>query len=178
MNTPRLPVRWMVLGLLAGAVSANLHAGLVGTVAPDGTGGYTYTYRIDNPSGAFAISAWSLEFDHTPDWDSTDLAFGGDVTVPTGWAAGEGIPVFGTAAQDFYSFSPAADVLPGMSLGDFSFTSSYPPDQVTFLFFGAGGESSTGIIPGPGSIPDGGPGLGLSLVTVLTLLHFGRRSSP
>src|SRR5690349_542371 len=76
----------------------------------DGT--VTYFYQVDNVNGSFDVAAWSLEFGFTtPDWNQTETASGGGVTVPNShWIADPGIPVIGQSAQDFLSLDLGGDV--------------------------------------------------------------------
>jgi hypothetical protein len=150
-------------GLLLLTAALPLRAVIIGTSALNPDGSYTYSYAVDNTSGVFDISYWSLEFDFaTPDWDQADTFAGGGVTVPdAGWFAMAGIPFSGLSAQDFLSLSPSADVVTGASLSGFSFTSWFAPGQVTFAEFDPFGSASTqGSTVGPSSrdgaaVPEG-----------------------
>lgn len=123
---------------------------------------YTYNYTIDNSLGAFDVSFFSLEFDYSifeRDWNPVNLLAGGDVVTPLqdstnafdDWQAGDGVPVTGQFAQDFFAVGPLGqgDVLVGETLSGFSFTSSLGPGQVTVTEFGPLGQSSTGFTTGP-----------------------------
>jgi hypothetical protein len=150
-------------GLLLLTAALPLRAVIIGADTLNADGSYTYSYKVDNTSGAFDISYWSLEFDFaTPDWDQTDIFAGGGVTVPdAGWFAMAGIPLTGQSDQDFLSLSASGDVVGGASLGGFSFTSWFAPALVTFEEFDAFGSASTqGLTVGPSSgaaaaVPEG-----------------------
>lgn len=128
-------------------------AAIVGSVADNLDGTYTYSYIVDNTTGGFDIAAWSLEFDLLTselDWDQLDIFSGGDVDVPTiDWFAAPGVPILGFSTQDFLSLTPTADVLMGSMLGGFSFVSAFLPGTVPFFEFGPLGGSASGATVGP-----------------------------
>ena len=150
---------------------------------PDGT--VTYFYEVDNASGSFDIAAWSLEFGFpTPDWNQTETASGGAVTVPNAhWIADPGIPVSGQSAQDFLSLDPGGDIGRGQKLNGFSFTSRFLPGSISYAEFSADGSVVSGQTTGPvaGAVPEsGGPLEALAFVTIAAFaarLRFGRRSN-
>ena len=139
-----------------------IESGIADDLVWNGTVGWAGgRYELTTIAGArlFPVTirsvAWTLDFNIVPDWDQLDTAAGGDVIVPNAsWIAQAGIPVAATAAQDFFSLDPGADVLTGTSLSGFSFTSSHAPGQVDYFEFGALGESARGTTVGPvGSAP-------------------------
>jgi hypothetical protein len=156
MNVLLRQVYSATAGLLLLTAALPLRAVIVGSSVLNLDGSYTYSYTVDNTSGAFDISFWSLEFDFAaPDWDQADTVAGGGVTVPNAeWFAMAGTPVSGLSAQDFLSLSPSTDVLAGTSLSGFSFTSWLAPSLVTFAEYDAFGSNSTlGSTVGPSSAP-------------------------
>lgn len=176
-------------GLLLCISALPLRADIIGTSALNPDGSYTYSYTVDNTSGVFDISYWSLEFDFaTPDWDQADTFAGGGVTVPDAeWWATAGIAFSGLSAQDFLSLSPSADALAGASLGGFSFTSWFAPGMVTFAGFDPFASSSIqGTTVGPSSantpaVPEGSGSYGLMAAGFLAgsvLLRRKGASSP
>ncbi|MGZ8939726.1 MAG: hypothetical protein ACXW32_10990 [Limisphaerales bacterium] len=145
---------------------------LIGSVADNGNGTFTYSYEIVNTSGAFDIAAWSLEFDFlTPDWNQLDTLSGGDVSVPDpGWIADAGVPIAGLSGQDFLSLDPLSDILAGSSLSGFSFTSTFGPGAVNYFEFSAIGDSAAGSVLGPvSSVPEGSRGIELIAIAGLAL---------
>lgn len=162
----------LTLALLATAIVPASGA-VIGTHLLNGDGTVTYSYVVDNASGSFDISAWSLDLNVLlPDWDQLDVFSGGGVDVPTAdWFASAGVPVTGLSAQDFLSLSPLGDVLIGQIVGGFSFTSNFLPGTVTYLEFSATGESNVGTTVGPAfaaQVPDAGGGLAMIATAALT----------
>ena len=152
-----------------------LKGDILGNVQDNQNGTYTYSYTIDNDTG-FDIFAFSLHFDIPAaqlDWHQVDVSFGGAVVVPPGsapnfetaWVAAPGVPFVGQSAQDFFAFDlfGAGDVLPGNTLGGFSFTSSFPPTQIVVsLESGPFGDSQVGTTVGPGLVAaNNNPTIGL-----------------
>ena len=164
--------------LLAAAPSAP--GEITGSFVLNGDGTITYFYQVDNSSGLFDVSQWSLDFDFAaPDWDPVDTFSGGDVTVPDLlWIADGGDSVSGASAQDFLAVDAAADVLVGTVRGGFSFTSSLPPGRVTYHEFSAQGDSASGTTVGPtGVIPEASSWVsGLTLGALAGGLLIRRRS--
>ncbi len=144
----------LILGSALLAASPSAPGEVTGSFILNGDGTITYFYEVNNLTGAFDISLWSLEFDFlTPDWDTLDTFSGGEVSVPNSlWFADAGIPVSGASAQDFLSLDPAGDVLAGAVLAGFSFTSSLPPGRVTYHEFSATGDSVSGTTIGPTAV--------------------------
>jgi hypothetical protein len=157
-------------------------ATIIGSSVDNLDGTFTYSYTVDNTSGAFDIVGWSLEFPLAPgdiDWDQADIFAGGDVTVPSAdWIASAGIPTVGNSAQDFFSIAFTGDVLIGQSLSGFGFTSSFAPANATFtLEFGALGESASGQTVGPNlptGLPDQGS-TGLLLIPIFSAMLICRQ---
>ena len=189
MNALLRQVYSATAGLLLLTAALPLRAVIIGTSALNPDGSYTYSYAVDNTSGAFDINYWSLEFDFaTPDWNQASTLNGGDVTVPSeDWFALAGIPLSGLSTQDFFSMFPSGDVVAGSSLDGFSFTSWYAPAQVTFVEFDPSGSASIqGLTVGPSSVvgaavPEGSGPYALMAAAFLTGSVFLRRkraSSP
>src|SRR5262245_46288065 len=153
-------------GLVGAAAPAE--AGVVGSSAANGDGTWTYSYTVDNTAGGFDVAVWSLEFDFAaPDWNQLEMASGGDVAVPTGWAADVGVPVVGQSAQDFVSLDPSGDVAVGATLAGFAFTSSFEPGTVRYLEFSGTADEADGTTVGPSAAPEP---LGLAALASLALV--------
>jgi len=173
---------YLLASLLVLTLTApNTNAAVQGTATDNGNGTYTYDFTVDNSGGNFDIFAWSLEFNFgLPDWNQNDTPIGGDVTVPnSGWAAQAGTPTTGLSAQDFLSLDPSTDVLAGSMLSGFSFTSAFPPGEVSYNMFSPLGESGSGTTVGPalvtGRVPDSGPGLvGFAVIGLLLIAGAAR----
>jgi hypothetical protein len=153
---------WRVAPLCAALVGPVAAQGeVLGSFVIHGDGTVTYFYEVDNRTGLFDVSLWSLEFPFAaPDWDAHDTLTGGDVEVPNpGWFADVGVPVSGQLAQDFLSLSPDSDVHFGETLSGFWFTSRFQPGLITYREFSAEGESTSGVTVGPAiaaAVPEGG----------------------
>jgi hypothetical protein len=172
----------MSVGLGAFALLAQSTLGsVIGGYVDNGDGTFTYSYLVDNTTGPFDISAWSLDFPFsTPDWDQLDAPSGGEVTIPNfDWSADKGVPVTGLSAQDFLSLAPAGDVLVGQSLSGFSFTSRFLPGQVAFLEFSANGASAGGSTVGPAliavTVPEPGGKVAELAFAAVAVFTAGRR---
>lgn len=144
-----IPHSWLALVLLTASPLA--YGSIMGTDVVNGDGTVTYSYVINNTSGPFDVSAWSLDFGFAkPDWNQLDVFTGGEVTVPNAnWFANAGIPLVGLSAQDFLALVQAGDVTVGTSQIGFSFTSKFLPGNVTYYEFSPTGESITGTTIGP-----------------------------
>ena len=167
--------------VLAALTSAKPVLGnVIGSDVVNADGTVTYSYIVDNSAGASDIAAWSLEFGFaTPDWNQVDTFSGGGVKVPSlDWLAAAGTPVSGLSAQDFLALSPTGDVLSGHSLAGFSFTSQFPPGQVTYTEFSADGGSITGTTVGPmkAAVPEGQGPMEAIAAAAVTAFAMGTRA--
>lgn len=162
---------------------------------------YTYTYQVHNTenidlnSDLFDISAWSLEFFVTPDWNQNDVLNDppGDVGVPVSmsdwlshpatpsapqWIALAGTPSIGLYAQDFVAVRPIDDIVVNSILGGFSFTSAFAPGSIPYFEFGSTGARNSGLTVGP--VPEPGTWLLFAFVLASLLLcqRLQRRLTP
>jgi hypothetical protein len=154
---------------------------IIGSYVVNADQSVTYSYQIDNSTGTFDVSAWSLEFAFaSPDWNQLDAPAGG-VTVPSlDWVAFSGTPITGLSAQDFLSLSPSGDVLVHGALSGFSFTSAFLPGPISYHEFSADGKSAGGQTIGPAfaaaAVPDGNNGLFDAIVlSSIVALGAGRK---
>jgi hypothetical protein len=166
------------IGLALALFASPAPASIIGSALDNGDGTFTYSFEVDNSSGSFDVSAWSLDLPFaTPDWDPFDAGFGGDVIVPDNWVAQPGTPVTGLFAQDFVSLDPSSDVLVGTKLGGFSFKSSFRPGLVGYSEFSAVGDAVTGSTVGPAeAVPEPDAALVFSLGLALVAFHLNRRA--
>jgi hypothetical protein len=162
---------------LSAAVIPPATATVTAVVTDNLNGTWTYAYTVFN-AGTFDIWSWFLDLEILPDWNQNDVFAGGDVDVPANslwWIAEAGTPLSGIAAQDFRSLDASEDVQPGHSLGEFSFTSAFPPGIADYYEFGPLGDSSAGTVAAPIPEPMGfGAVLALGLAGWVSLGR-GRR---
>ena len=176
--TPWPLLRSLGIALAANVAVATASATIVGSHVFNGDGTVTYSFVVDNSSGAFDVAAFSLEFGFsTPDWNQADTLSGGAVGVPTAdWFAEAGTPVTGQSAQDFLSLNVPGEIKAGHTLTGFSFTSRFLPGTISFHEFSAAARCLNGTAIGPvSSVPDGGGTLGLLAVAALAVFGLGTR---
>jgi hypothetical protein len=164
--------RLVSLSLLLVAGLNSTKGDVIGTYNPTTE---TYSYEVFNPSESESIDNWELVFRFSLPTPPENL------TVPGGWEGA--LALDPTTGLNYFLLTgiPNGPIGPGDSLGEFSFTSPYPPsfDGATYSLFAeySGLLIQTGTTLGPQAVPDTSLGpLGTLLLIGLCLGY--RRLNP